>query len=105
MGRPDRDRRRVGASVALVQIGERNKEWAPLRMIIEMQFVAMAFSCQLLPVTIDILFIRSGTRTGAVGGMLAGLIVVMLFTPAPGLLFGEGVGEPMEGAAILEEAL
>jgi SSS family solute:Na+ symporter len=98
----------VAASVlalALVEIGERNKDFAPLRMIIEMQFVAMAFSCQLLPVTIDILFIRKGTRTGAVCGMLAGLFVVMLFTPAPTLLLGAGIGEPVAGAAILLKRL
>ena len=47
-------------ALALVQVGERNQDFAPLRMIIEMQFVAMAFSCQLLPVVIDMLFLRRG---------------------------------------------
>lgn len=83
----------------LVQVGERNKEFAPLRMIVEMQFVAMAFSCQVLPVTIDILFIRRGTRAGAVAGMAAGLIVVLLFTPLPSLLLGHGAGSAVAGAA------
>ncbi len=83
----------------LVQVGEHNKDFAPLKMIVEMQFVAMAFSCQVLPVTIDMLFIRRGTRAGAICGMVAGLMVVLLFTPAPGLLFGQGVGEDVASAA------
>ena len=76
-------------SLVLVQVGEHNEKWAPLKMIVEMQFVAMAFACQMLPVTFDILFIRRGTRAGAICGMLAGLIVVLFFTPAPGLLLDE----------------
>ena len=64
-----------------------------------MQIVAMAFSCQVLPVTIDMLFIRRGTRAGAVCGMLAGLIVVLFFTPVPGLLFGKGLGVEVATAA------
>jgi SSS family solute:Na+ symporter len=86
-------------ALALVQIGEHKKEFAPLKMIVEMQIVAMAFSCQVLPVTIDMLFIRRGTRAGAVCGMLAGLIVVLLFTPVPGLLLGRGLGVEVASAA------
>ena len=83
----------------LVQVGERSEKFAPLKMIVEMQIVAMAFSCQVLPVTIDMLFVRRGTRAGAVCGMLAGLIVVLLFTPVPGLLLGNGLGEEVASAA------
>jgi len=83
----------------LVQVGEHDKNFAPLKMIVEMQFVAMAFSCQVLPVTIDMLFLRRGTRAGAVGGMLAGLLVVLLFTPAPQLLMGKDLGQPVADAA------
>ena len=86
-------------ALGLVQFGEHNEEFAPLKMIVEMQFVAMAFSCQVLPVAIDMLFIRRGTRAGAIFGMLAGLMVVLLFTPAPGLLFGQGLGEEMASVA------
>jgi len=67
-------------------------------MIIEMQYVAMAFSCQMLPVALDVLFIRKGTRAGAVAGMAAGLVVVMLFTPLPSMLMGN------TGAAIADMA-
>ncbi|MDO5552620.1 MAG: sodium:solute symporter family protein [Planctomycetia bacterium] len=73
-------------SLFLVMVGERNKDFAPLKMIIELQFVAMAFACQLVPVTIDMLYIRRGTKAGAIAGMVAGLIVVFGFTPVPTLL-------------------
>lgn len=86
-------------ALSLVQIGERNENFAPLKMILEMQFVAMAFSCQVLPVTLDMLFVRRGTRAGAICGMIAGLMVVLLFTPAPGLLFGKDLGDQAAGAA------
>lgn len=82
-------------ALGLVQVGEQNADFAPLRMIIEMQFVAMAFSCQLLPVVIDMLFVRRGTRVGAIAGMIAGLLTVALFTPAPALLLGKGLGQPI----------
>ena len=86
-------------ALGLVQVGERNADFAPLRMIIEMQFVAMAYSCQLLPAVIDMLFLRRGTRLGAIVGMVAGLITVTLFTPAPSLLLGKGLGQPIADAA------
>lgn len=75
-------------SLWLVYVGERNTDFAPLRMIIEMQYVAMAFSCQVLPLALDVLFIRKGTRAGAVAGMAVGLLVVMMFTPLPSMLLG-----------------
>ena len=37
-------------------------------------FLAMAFSAQLLPVTIDLLFLRKGSRAGAIAGLAAGLV-------------------------------
>ena len=52
-------------------------------------FLAMAFSAQLLPITIDLLFLRRGTKVGAVAGLIAGMIVVFLFPPLGALLFGE----------------
>jgi SSS family solute:Na+ symporter len=72
----------------LVRVGERNPDFAPLKMIIEMLYVAMAFSCQVLPLTIDMLFVRRGTKAGAICGLIAGLATVFCFTPAPGLLLG-----------------
>jgi SSS family solute:Na+ symporter len=80
----------------LVRVGERSEDFAPLRMIVEMMYVAIAFSCQVLPATIDVLFIRRGTRTGAIAGMVAGLVTVLCFTPAANLLLG--AGEPIADA-------
>lgn len=83
----------------LVQVGERRQDFAPLKMIVEMQIVAMAFSCQVLPVTIDMLFLRRGTPKGAAWGMLAGLLVVLLFTPVPGMLLGKALGDHVAHSA------
>jgi Na+/proline symporter len=79
-------------ALSLVILGERDPTFRPLKMIVEMQFVAMAAACQFLPVTIDMLFIHRGTRTGAIAGMLAGLVVVLCFTPLPLLLLGKDLG-------------
>jgi SSS family solute:Na+ symporter len=89
-------------SFVLVHVGQRNQGFAPLRMIIEMQYVAMAFSCQVLPVAMDVLFFRRGTRAGAVCGMLTGLAAVLLFTPLPTLLLGGGGLPVADGAAYLK---
>ena len=79
-------------ALGLVRVGERNADFAPLRMIVEMQFVAMAFACQVLPVTVDMLFVHRGTRAGAVAGMVTGLAVVLLFTPLPKVILGAHTG-------------
>ena len=52
-------------------------------------FLAMAFSAQLLPITIDILFLRRGSRTGAIAGLAAGLLTVCLFPPLGKMILGE----------------
>ncbi len=64
-------------------------------------FLAMAFSAQLLPITIDILFLRRGSRAGAVAGLIAGLLTVCLFPPLGSLLFG-GDNAVVEGASHLK---
>ena len=69
----------------------------PLSLIAGMMLLAIAFSCQLLPATLDMLFIRKGTKAGVVSGMIAGLLVVAWFTPMRSLLLGgtleEGTNE------------
>jgi len=60
----------------------------PLQLIAKLGFVAMGFSCQLLPITIDMLFVRRGTRPGAIAGMIAGIGVVFFFTPFPQMMTG-----------------
>ncbi len=55
-------------------------------------FLAMAFSAQLLPITIDVLFLRRGSRTGATAGLIAGLLTVCLFPPLGNLFLGTESG-------------
>jgi len=50
--------------------------------------LAMAFSAQLLPITIDLLFLRRGTKAGAAAGLIAGILTVCLFPPLGTLIFG-----------------
>ncbi len=50
--------------------------------------LAMAFSAQLLPITVDLLFLRRGSRAGAIAGLGAGLLTVCLFPPLGPLVFG-----------------
>jgi len=73
----------------LVMLGENNPDFQPLALIAQLMFVAMAFSCQLLPLAIDALFIRKGTQTGAICGIIAGIATVFLFTPFPALILGD----------------
>jgi SSS family solute:Na+ symporter len=69
----------------LIVIGGRgnvtSSKYGLLNMIANLGFLAIAFSAQLLPLTIDMLFLRRGTRTGAAVGLAAGLFGVCLFGP------------------------
>ena len=53
-----------------------------------MSILAIAFSSQLLPVTIDVLFLKRGSRQGAIAGIIAGMLVVLMFSPIPAILTG-----------------
>ena len=75
----------------LVHVGETDAEFQPLQMIIEMLIVAMAFSCQVLPLAIDAMFLHRGTRVGAICGLAAGLLTVLCFTPLPHLFLSDPV--------------
>ncbi|MFK5923962.1 MAG: sodium:solute symporter family protein [Verrucomicrobiota bacterium] len=75
----------------LVNAGHDNEKFAPLKMIASLMFAAIAFSCQLLPATVDMLFIRKGTRAGVLAGMIAGVVTVFLFTPFAPAAIGETV--------------
>ena len=75
-------------SVGLVLLSKSVEESAkkgeatdPLAMIVSLMILAIAFSSQLLPVTADMLFIRKGTKAGAIAGILVGLSIVALFSP------------------------
>ena len=72
----------------IVRAGESNPNFQPLALIAQLMFVAMAFSCQLLPLAIDALFFKVGNRTGAICGIATGIFVVCLFTPLPDVFLG-----------------
>jgi len=72
----------------IVRVGDRNPDFQPLALIAQLMFVAMAFSCQLLPLAIDALFIKAGNRIGAICGIATGIFVVCLFTPLPSIFLG-----------------
>lgn len=78
-------------SLWLVQLSNTNTGFNPLALIGSLMFVAIAFSCQLLPLTIDCLFLRKGTTTGAICGITTGILVVFLFTPFPAMILGAEV--------------
>jgi len=51
-----------------------------MQMIVDLALFAVAFSVQLLPITVDMLYIRRGTKWGAVAGLVVGLVVAFCFT-------------------------
>lgn len=60
-------------------------------MIAQLGLLAIAFSSQLLPMAFDMLFVKRGTRQGAVAGIACGLAVVFLLSPLwPSILGGGG---------------
>ena len=76
------------AAVALVEWSEEAKAFNPLELISQLMLLAIAFSSQLLPIAIDVLFLNKGTRKGAVTGLAVGLGMVLLLTVKPDLSFG-----------------
>jgi SSS family solute:Na+ symporter len=74
-------------ALALVLVG-RHSEHNPLSMIVILGLLAIAFATQLLPVTVDILFLGRATLAGAISGIVVGLAVVLglspFFPPLPG---------------------
>ncbi|HUW55268.1 MAG TPA: sodium:solute symporter family protein [Planctomycetota bacterium] len=69
------------AALALVFVGRHSARFNAFGMIIRMGLLAIAFASQLIPVTIDILFVRRGTRKGAEAGTLVGILIVLVFSP------------------------
>jgi SSS family solute:Na+ symporter len=62
-------------------INEHGNDFPIFAAIAKMGLLAIAFTSQLIPLSIDILFVRRGTRAGAVAGMIVGIAIVALFTP------------------------
>lgn len=72
----------AATTLALVLvIVSRHAQFNPLAMIVPLMVLATAFSSQLLPVTLDMLFVRRGTRVGAIAGIVVGLLIVLMFSP------------------------
>ena len=70
----------------LVNAMQRNPQYEFFQMIADIMFAAIASVCQILPATVDMLFIRKGTRKGMLAGLISGLVVVFFFTPIPGAM-------------------
>jgi SSS family solute:Na+ symporter len=82
----------------LMAIQESSSEFKPFAMIALMGLLAISFSTQLLPVTIDMLFVRRGTRAGAIAGIVTGLLTLLFFTPLLTLVVqGTSSGETLTG--------
>ena len=67
-------------ALTLVLIG-RYSESNPLGMIVALGLLAIAFSTQLLPITVDILYLKIGTRHGAIAGLITGISSILLLSP------------------------
>jgi len=76
-------------ALALIFIGRTSAHFNPVAMIAQMALLAISFATQLLPLTLDMLFIHRGTRAGAIAGLIGGLVVVFIFTPFFGMIAGE----------------
>jgi len=63
--------------------------------------LAMAFSAQMLPITVDLLFFRKGSRAGAIAGLAAGILTVCLFPPLGKMILGES-GSLLKGTSTLK---
>lgn len=59
-----------------------------MEMIVGLALFAVAFSVQLLPITVDLLFLKKGTRAGAIAGLAVGLVFAFAFTSLFPLLVG-----------------
>ena len=75
-------------SLGMVFVSRSSESFDPIGMIMPMSILAIAFSSQLLPVTIDVLFLKRGSRQGAIAGIIAGMLVVLMFSPIPAIITG-----------------
>ncbi|MBT7862162.1 MAG: sodium:solute symporter family protein [Gemmatimonadetes bacterium] len=78
-------------ALLLVVIAHRS-ESNPLSMIVILGLLAIAFSTQLLPLTIDMLFLKRGTREGAIAGLVAGVVTIFVLSPFFPMLAGDALG-------------
>ena len=69
-------------ALALVLAGREEGSWLAgvMEMIVGLGLFAAAFSVQLLPLTLDVLFLHRGTSAGALAGLVDRLVVAFCFT-------------------------
>ena len=70
-----------------------------MEMIVNLALFAVAFSVQLLPITLDMLYIRRGTAAGAIAGLFVGLVIAFSFTILPGVVAAAIYGDVSQLAA------
>ena len=75
-------------ALGMVFVSRSSENFDPIGMIMPMSLLAIAFSSQLLPVTVDVLFLKRGTRQGAIVGIIAGMLVVLMFSPLLAIITG-----------------
>jgi SSS family solute:Na+ symporter len=78
-------------SLVLVILGRRSAS-NPLGMIVILGLLAISFSTQLLPMTVDMLYLRRGSRRGAMAGLITGLLTIFALSPFWSMLAGETFG-------------
>ena len=75
-------------ALGIVFVSRSSENFDPVGMIMPMSLLAIAFSSQLLPVTVDVMFLKRGTRQGAIVGVIAGMLVVLMFSPLLAIITG-----------------
>jgi len=75
-------------ALGMVFVSRGSESFDPIGMIMPMSLLAIAFSSQLLPVTFDVLFLKRGSRQGAIVGIVAGMLVVLMFSPLLAIVTG-----------------
>ncbi|MEE3259116.1 MAG: sodium:solute symporter family protein [Candidatus Latescibacterota bacterium] len=80
----------TGLALFLVILG-RQSEHNPLGMIVVLGLLAIAFSTQLLPLTVDMLYLHRGTRQGAIAGLCVGVATIFLLSPFFSMLAGDAL--------------
>ncbi|MBT4613344.1 MAG: hypothetical protein HOC05_25070 [Gemmatimonadetes bacterium] len=78
-------------ALVLVVIAHRSDS-NPLSMIVILGLLAIAFSTQLLPLTVDMLFLKRGTRQGAIAGLIGGIATIFFLSPFFPMLAGATFG-------------
>lgn len=87
-------------SLWLVFVSRENPQFTPVQMLTNMALLGIAFSSQLLPVTIDMLYVRRGTRAGAIAGLVTGVGIVFLLSPFSTSIVAALAGGPADAGFV-----